>query len=647
MISPPSFQLPNPYSLGSNTIPLTPGYSSLTEMLWPARPFPKMRPDPGLFDLEPICSTWDLRKASRDMIAVDMRCKSHVDRPNPPEPVKSTTPLNADVVGAENGRVSSHTSTAPGCPAPVGIDKQLSELRKPANGTAARPVETVLQQEVNEEKQCLASSNLSTCGTTVESRWRPESCRDEQGLCSLHRPGSSRPYVPAHSQTSNLPSPKTPRRRRWSTGACPQELQRPRLSTNQSWSRSQSVPPITSDASSKALPIAARLRKWCEELCRKWTQGFSDAYWDLGQVWKGVCFAQFKGGNNLVRERDKALRAGVQHVWQPLADFHYVVQIYCHLSTAQNYKLHPELTTRYLDWMTPEQMGIYQDRCSSLEGEDWASVNGARGDSGVLGYPLTTRQLFQVARICNDAEWAVKLLSVRLDAFKHWRAVFVWADEQRRNCLRPLYAQRCIQSTNDCLRLSKGLVAELQGSPALLCNSMGLDPAKVPSCCYPGRDGQRPHMSGAVVVRGGHVPRGPGGPKLPRSFGFQRVSLQIGRIALVASVHAPFLSLEATRTFSRRMLALSEKLANEARKAGEWKMGAKVQGLSKRIRDVSERKDQGASPETISLLDSVTWLAVLEPRSGGGVKTYDELASVPLDTLLDNLDSLLAPAKGA
>jgi hypothetical protein len=152
-------------------------------------------------------------------------------------------------------------------------------------------------------------------------------------------------------------------------------------------------------------------------------------------------------------------------------------------------------------------------------------------------------------------------------------------------------------------------------------------------------------MSGAVVVRGGVVPREQGGPKLPRSFEFQRVSLQIGRIALVANAHAPFLSLEATKAFSRRMLAMSEKLTNEARKAGDWTMEAKVQGLSKRIRDVSERTDQGASPETISLLDSVTWLAVLEPRSGGGVKTHDELASVPLETLLDNLDSLLAPVE--
>lgn len=422
--------------------------------------------------------------------------------------------------------------------------------------------------------------------------------------------------------------------------------------TNRCWS--QSPLSTTSVASSEVPPVAPRLRQWCEEFCRKWTQGFSNAYWDLGQAWKRVCFAQFKGDNDLVREWDKSLRVNVQHIWQPLSDFHYVVQIYSHLATARDYRLYPELTTRYLGWLTPEQMEIHRDLCSSLEGgEDWAPVDGPRGDSRVLGnasipgstYQLTTRQLFKVSRVCNDAEWAVKLLSRGLDEFRHRRAAYVWADEQCRNDLRPLYAQKGIQSRNDCLELSKCLVAELKWSPTLLCESMGLDPAKVPSCCYPGREGQRPHMSGAVVVRGGLVPREQGGPKLSRSFEFQRLSLQIGRVVLVVNVHARFLTLGAARAVSRRMLARSEKLASEARKAGEWRMEAKVQSLRRRIRDVSERTNQSVFPETISFLDSVTWLAVLEPRSGGGVKTHDQLARLPLETLLDNLDSLLAPAQ--
>ncbi|ROV90096.1 hypothetical protein VMCG_09771 [Cytospora schulzeri] len=391
------------------------------------------------------------------------------------------------------------------------------------------------------------------------------------------------------------------------------------------------------------------------------------AIWDNRSTWHCATYDyvearagdRLRAGGDRVRGWDNILREDIGHIWQPLSDFHYAVQIYLHLAQARNYRLHPGLTSRYLSWMTPEQMEIYGDLGSSLRKDDWASMDEASGSGSGSGralgnhsvpgsaYPLTAHQLFKIARVCNDAEWAVKLLSRGLDEFRHWRAAYVWADEQRRSDLRRHYAQKATQATKDCLELSNHLVAELKGSPILLCRYLGLDPAKVPSCCYSGRDSQRPDMSGAVVAQAGHVPREQGGPKLSRSFEFQRLSLHIGRIALEINLRAPFLSLGATRAVSGRMLSKSERLANEARKASEWRTEAKVRSLGKKIRDISERTDQEALPETIGLLDSVTWPAVLKPQSGWGARTHDELGKLPLEMLLDNLDLLLAPEKGS
>lgn len=621
-------------------------------MLGPAHPFPKMRPDPGLFDIEPINAAMDFGRTSRGSIAGDMSWAYHnLEKSKPIDPVGSTAPWNANITVAEQGRLSSYIPIASERPEPIANDNQLSEMQNPENRQAVRAKEMKLQPRASGEHKCLSSSFICALDPIVKDIWCPVFGKDDhQSLCGLDSPGSSRTRSQPHIQIPMLPSPQKQRRRRWSIGACRSGIQGPSLSTNRS--RSQSVSSTTSTDPSEA-PPAAKLRQWCEKFCRTWTQGFERAYWDLGQVWKGVCFAHLRGGYGIVRNWDKALQADVRHIWQPLSDFHYVVEIYPHLSDARNYRLHPELTARYLSWMTTEQMEIHTQLCSNPGGENWASVDEARDDNCVRGdldsagsvYPLTTRQLFKVARVCNDAEWAVKSLLDWLDEFRRCRAAFVWVDEQRRYDLRTDCAQRGYQAIENCLEQSKRLVATLDGSLVLLCEAMGLDPVKVPSCCCRVRDGQESRMSGAAVTQVNHVPRQQDGPKLERSFEFQRASIQIGHIALKMNIHAPFLSHGAAKAISRRMLARSEKLANQAMKAGERRTEAKVRRLSEKIRDISQRTDQEALPETISLLDSVTRPAVLEPRSGGGVRTYDELAKLPLETLLDKLSFMLAPAK--
>lgn len=493
-------------------------------------------------------------------------------------------------------------------------------------------------------------SNILAADYMVRNGRCSVSSRDEHTLCDLDLPVSSITRSQSLTNISSTFSPQRTRRRRWSIGAYREDITCPDLSKKRG--QRQDLSSTASDESSEA-PTAADMRIWCEELCRKWTEGFSEAYWDLGQVWKTVCFAQSRAGYGIVNEWDKALRAQVLRIWHPLSDFHYVVQIYHHLADARNCRLYPELTARYLSWMTTEQMMIHSQLCPSLVKEGCASLDGATDNSHASGdvrmegsiYPLTTRQLFRVARICNDVEWEIRRLLESLDEFKRCRSAFMLADERRRYGIRQFCTQRGGRATRYCLERIEYLVATLEGFPVLLCEAMGLDTATVPSCCDPLGDDQEPHMSGAAMTTTSHYSRQQDESKLQRSFEFQRASLQIGRVALNMNRHVPFLSREAAKRISRRMLVRSENLVNQTIKAGERRTEAKMRRLSGKIKDMAQRADNEALPETISLLDSVTWPAVLAPRSGDGVRTYDELARLPLETLLDNLDSLLAPAK--
>ncbi|ROW04919.1 hypothetical protein VPNG_07013 [Cytospora leucostoma] len=194
-----------------------------------------------------------------------------------------------------------------------------------------------------------------------------------------------------------------------------------------------------------------------------------------------------------------------------------------------------------------------------------------------------------------------------------------------------------------CLEAIKCVVAELKRSPVRLCEAMGLDPAKVPAC-YQAKDGESPMMSGAIVKPESPVPQQQGGGYLSRSFGLQKSSLHAGRIALEMNYHLPFLSHETATAVSNRMLARSEMMANRAANAGESKNEAKMRSLRGKIKDVRDRTEYDSVPETLTLLDSVTWRAVMEPRSGREVKIHDQLGRVPLESLLDILDSLLVPA---
>lgn len=594
-------------------------------------------------------------RSQQDLIAAEMIWQAqNLDKSKPVDHIVSDVSWNTNLVEIKQNVLSSHKSIGPERPDPTANDTQVLELPKAVDDQAVGPEEMRLSPEGKDEEEAPISSNISAIGPAVGDNQARFSSRIEDAPCGLDRPGSRIFRTQSLTQNSNLPSPQTQRQRRWSVGSCRSDTQRPSLSTNQSRRRGQSISSTTTSTASSEAPPAAKVKQWCEEFCSLWTQGFLNAYWELGLLWKGVCFTQLRGCYGMARDWDKALLANIERIWQPLSDFQYVAKIYPHLSITRTRRLHPEVTAYYLSWMTPEQTEIHKQMPpNNLVEEDWASVDEARDDSCAPGahdvfgnaYPLTTRQLFRAARICNDAEWAIVRLLDWLRKFKHCRADFVWAEEQRHYGLRRDYARRAHQASEYCSQMVKKLLETLKGSSILLCKAMGLDPARVPSCCYSLSESQELQMSGAAATEVSQVAPEQGTPKLDHSFELQKASLQIGRVALKMNLKAPFLSHRAATGISSRMLARSEELADQAMKAGERRTEAKMRCLSKKIRDVSRRTEREALPETIGLLCSVTRPATLQIRSDVYIYLHDDLSKIPLETLLDNMGSMLEPAK--
>lgn len=568
-----------------------------------------------------------------------------LDRPKPLEPAASTAAHWEPKANVETDKCR--------CATHVANDGQSLELQTPAGGRATGSSETPLRPNADDEAICLIPSHSHAGGPLAATKWKMLPSDEKQKQSGPRHPGSSIRRSGSDTQISDsTPPDKTTRPRRWSTGASGRRTTQSR-SRSMSYQGSSQGSPTTSAAFFEPR-CDAYPRDWCEEFCRNWTRSFEQAHWDLEQTWKGVCFAQLKGDSNVVKDWDKSLRAGIQQTWQPLNDLHHILQVYFHEAEAQNHKLYPKLTEQYMGWRTPDQVETHRTMC--LVGEEGrAPEQGFDGDSpeGDGHTPggfsdagdtdqLTTHQLFKIARVFNDADWAVKRLQGGLNRFVQCRLSYVWVLGQNRYGTQPQYVRKVVQASKDCLKLSKCLVDMLKGSPNQLCKYMNLDPAKVPSCWPPGKDDRRSDMSGAGVTREGHIPRVQGGRRLPRSFNFQLFSLQAGRIALQISSHARILSQGATQAVSRRMLAMVENMENKASEVGEGGAEAKVRCLGKKIRHASFVRTGHETPaETISLLDSVTWPAVLEPRSGRIVKTHGRLAKLPLVTLLANIDCLL------
>ncbi|POS70609.1 hypothetical protein DHEL01_v210997 [Diaporthe helianthi] len=397
---------------------------------------------------------------------------------------------------------------------------------------------------------------------------------------------------------------------------------------------------------------SATIEGWYEDFHEMKVAEWQQTVAEFNLEWKRWCFAQRRASF----WQDSLITDATKHIWTPLSDFNYVLSVYSFLEGVNNPNLLPHLRPVYMAWRSPEQIRLHE-RCGlGLGGQDnLPSENGAssnhpsRRDNGSRAaaskYPLTRRQHLRLARTCDDVDWMLRHLRHCLQVFQNCRLVCAAAStaaatfsdvvvvEHRRglgNAARQFHA------------VSKTLISHLRVSRTGLCEALGLDPDKVPG----GDIASTPTMTVANNQRNADThPSHHGGPALPRSFCLKRASLQARRIALKAALCNHLLPGKTAQRILGRMMNQSTEMATMARKAHDQKAEATMRRLHNKLRKVHKRAGQefpDMKPK-MTLLDSVTWEAVLNPREDMQLEIHGDI-SMPVETLIDLLHAPQVPA---
>lgn len=338
----------------------------------------------------------------------------------------------------------------------------------------------------------------------------------------------------------------------------------------------------------------------------------------------------------------------MKHVWQPLGDFNYVLGVYSFLEGVKKRNLLPHLRRMYLAWRSPEQIRLHEgfdlgDGGDEPLDKDASNGSMSRDDSSgatTSKYPLNVSQHLRVGRICNDLTEKLESLQMGLDKLRDLREAWLRASREfgRYSLTMAKCRRYLVDAAGEFSSHAKALTKELRDSRVRLCEALGLNPKRVPG----GDTASVPTMT-AMKYEKAPDSRSPcqGGPALPRKFRLKKASLQAGRIVLKANLYITLLPCQTAQKVLARMMAKSTEMASVAGEAGDYKAEATLLRLHNKMRKVSERAGQespNAKP-SMTLLDSKTWPAVLNPREDMQVEVHGDI-STPVETLID---MLLAP----
>lgn len=388
----------------------------------------------------------------------------------------------------------------------------------------------------------------------------------------------------------------------------------------------------------------ATVGRWCEEFHETRVAYWQQTVTDFGQMWKQWCFAQRQARSwqgSLVKE-------AIKDFWQPLSDFNYVLSVYSFLEGVRNRNLLPHFRQKYMAWRSPEQAKFHES-CGLRDEEDGSSNGNTSSDdmsrydesrAMASKYPLTIHQHLGVARVCDDVNGSLKSLQNWLGEFQN----------RRQACLRGIteaglsnaaMAERrgdLTDAAREFSSLARALTKQLRDSRTRLCEALGLDSNQVPG----GDTASVPTMTAMKYERAPDIPSPcRGGLALRRRFWLKKASLQASRIALKADLYIGVMPRKIALGLLERMMARTTKMVTMAREAGDYRAEAMMRRLHNKIRKVSERASQEfpeAKPK-MTLLDSETWPAVLNPRKDMQVEVHGHI-STPVETLID---MLLAP----
>lgn len=389
---------------------------------------------------------------------------------------------------------------------------------------------------------------------------------------------------------------------------------------------------------------SATVRRWCEEFRETSVANWQQTVTGFGQTWKQRCFAQRRARV----WQDSLIREAIKSFWQPLSDFNYVLSVYSFLEGVKNNNLLPHLRRTYLTWRSPEQTRLHEDFGLTDRGDGSLEKNTSGEDEPLNGnsrataskYPLTIHQNLGVARICGDVDGKLKNLQHGLNEFQNRREACTRACKEagHSSAIMAEYQSDLTDAATECSSLAETLTKQLTDSRIHLCEALGLGPKQVPG----GHTASIPTMTVMKYEEAADTPRAcQGRVAHPRSFFLKTASLQASRIALKLNLYITVLPRKIAQGILERTMARSTQMANTAREAGDHKAEATMHRLHNKMRKVHERTGQefpDVKPK-MTLLDSETWAAVLNPREDMEVEVHGHI-SIPVETLID---LMLAP----
>ncbi|KAJ0104305.1 hypothetical protein J7T55_009469 [Diaporthe amygdali] len=422
------------------------------------------------------------------------------------------------------------------------------------------------------------------------------------------------------------------------TLAQPEAGKESQYSANKAWTRTPTAEIHT-----------ATVKRWCEEFHETSVANWHQTESNFGQVWKGMCFARRK--NRFWQ--DDLVKDNIEKLWQPLADFDYVLSVYSFLEGVRIQTLQPQLRSRYMSWRSAAQIRLHATLdLMDEEHEPSAKISSDRMScdddlrATASKYPLTLYQHLSIARVCNDVDRALKVLWCWLNEVRNRRLICIGAI--REAGIPWVIMQESLSNLTEgakrCSSVAQAVTQQLEGARTRLCEALGLDPKQVPG----GENTSNPSMT---AMKYDKDPDAPGSPdsgqsraELPRHFCLRKASLQASRIALKLNIHMTLLPTKTAQKILDRMMLRSMEMAVEAREAGDYKAEISMRSLNKKIRKVSKRTNQEITSmkPRMTLLDSETWPAVLNPRQDMVVEVHGH-RSMPVETLIDMLHAMPNP----
>lgn len=211
----------------------------------------------------------------------------------------------------------------------------------------------------------------------------------------------------------------------------------------------------------------------------------------------------------------------IKDLWNALYNFTYVINLFTALTatksctdeegpstpTGQDHDwVRPEIRAKYMKWRTPIQAAIHRSLGIGYNG-GWAENDSSDNDDDEDFhdqqqeiYPLTPKQLKDLARVCFEASNMLRPLAIALKALLPHQRELIWAEKSGRWSLYVCLKTVVQEHIDECVRIARcPLMSWLRNARNQACEALGLDVNKVPGSEKDGEDdGREVQIFGAL-----------------------------------------------------------------------------------------------------------------------------------------------------